>query len=121
MLDLLFTHQDGVDPEPGERPGLKVLAYDGIAGTREFQRLRRAPVLPAEDAPRRSPPRRSASGGVAGGVPGPAAARGSRRLHRLALPDRAEPGLLAPPGEDAARALPGGGRGAGDRPRGGPR
>ncbi len=36
------AYPHGVEPEPRERPGLRVIAYDGEPGPRQFARLARA-------------------------------------------------------------------------------
>lgn len=36
------AYPNGVEPEPGERPGIEIKSYDAIAGIREFDRLSRA-------------------------------------------------------------------------------
>ena len=36
------AYPNGVEPEPGERPGIEIKSYDAIAGIREFERLGRA-------------------------------------------------------------------------------
>jgi NADPH:quinone reductase-like Zn-dependent oxidoreductase len=36
------AYPNGVEPEPRKRKGIKIKAYDGIAGVREFERLGRA-------------------------------------------------------------------------------
>jgi NADPH2:quinone reductase len=34
-----LAYPNGVEPEPKKRPGIKILAYDAVAGVREFERL----------------------------------------------------------------------------------
>jgi NADPH:quinone reductase-like Zn-dependent oxidoreductase len=36
------AYPNGVEPAPRKRKGIKIIAYDGVAGVREFQRLARA-------------------------------------------------------------------------------
>jgi NADPH:quinone reductase len=36
------AYPNGVEPEPGKRPGIGIVAYDAVAGVREFKRLARA-------------------------------------------------------------------------------
>ncbi|WP_210191681.1 MULTISPECIES: NADP-dependent oxidoreductase [Rhodomicrobium] len=38
------AYPNGIDPEPKKRPGIEILAYDAVAGVREFERLERAIV-----------------------------------------------------------------------------
>ncbi|HEV7674269.1 MAG TPA: NADP-dependent oxidoreductase [Candidatus Angelobacter sp.] len=38
----LLAHPNGVEPTPPKRKGLKIIAYDGVAGGREFEKLNRA-------------------------------------------------------------------------------
>jgi NADPH:quinone reductase-like Zn-dependent oxidoreductase len=37
-----LAYPNGVEPVPRKRKGVKVVAYDGVPGVREFQRLNRA-------------------------------------------------------------------------------
>ena len=36
------AYPNGVEPEPGKRPGIEIKSYDAVAGIREFERLGRA-------------------------------------------------------------------------------
>jgi NADPH:quinone reductase-like Zn-dependent oxidoreductase len=47
----LLAYPNGIEPAPRKRKGLKIIAYDGVAGVREFERLNRA----AKAAPLRVP------------------------------------------------------------------
>ncbi|MGZ4898221.1 MAG: zinc-binding dehydrogenase [Candidatus Angelobacter sp.] len=38
----VLAYPHGIEPAPRKRKGLKVIAYDGVAGVREFERLNRA-------------------------------------------------------------------------------
>ena len=38
----VLAYPHGIEPAPRKRKGLKVIAYDGVAGIREFERLNRA-------------------------------------------------------------------------------
>jgi NADPH:quinone reductase-like Zn-dependent oxidoreductase len=38
----LLAHPNGIEPAPRKRKGLKIIAYDGVAGVREFEKLNRA-------------------------------------------------------------------------------
>ncbi|MCU1255566.1 MAG: NADPH:quinone reductase [Candidatus Angelobacter sp.] len=38
----LLAHPNGIEPTPRKRKGLKIIAYDGVAGVREFEKLNRA-------------------------------------------------------------------------------
>ena len=37
-----LAYPNGVEPAPRKRSGIKVIAYDAVAGVREFERLNRA-------------------------------------------------------------------------------
>ncbi len=39
-----FAYPNGIEPAPRKRKGLKMIAYDGVAGVQEFERLNRAIV-----------------------------------------------------------------------------
>jgi NADPH2:quinone reductase len=38
----LLAYPNGIEPAPRKRKGLKIIAYDGVAGVREFEKLNRA-------------------------------------------------------------------------------
>jgi len=38
----LLAHPNGIEPAPRKRKGLKIIAYDGVAGVRQFERLNKA-------------------------------------------------------------------------------
>ena len=38
----LLAYPNGIEPAPRKRKGLKMIAYDGIAGVRQFERLNKA-------------------------------------------------------------------------------
>jgi NADPH2:quinone reductase len=38
----LLAYPNGIEPAPQKRKGLKIIAYDGVAGVREFEKLNRA-------------------------------------------------------------------------------
>ncbi len=50
----LLAYPNGVEPAPRKRRGLRVRAYDGVVGVREFQRLNRAVEAARLEVPTRA-------------------------------------------------------------------